>query len=430
MESNQAISIARPSKQRLATQERLLEAIGESEWPYRAVFEHAAIGMAHIGLDDHLLLVNQCYCDIVGYSRDELLRMKFQDLTHLDYVEASLAHQQRLLAGEADTYAMEKRYIRRDGSTIWVRTTVSLIRTPSNEPAHFVAIVEDINERKQLERRTRESLEGLLRESAEAHASELTLREAKRRMDEFLGITSHELRTPLTTIKANVQFAKRRLKKIAVPAATAAEDIRDKLNEAQDLLGKAERQVEVLNRLVGDLVDISRIEADKMELRLRPEPCNLAAIVREVVAVQRRVTASRPIRLKIATRKVVLVIADADRLVQVLTNYLSNAQKYSPIGLPIEVSLRLQTGVAYVSVRDQGPGLPPAEQERIWERFYQAGCVKHHCGFSVGLGLGLYISSIIIEQHHGQVGVESAPGQGSTFWFSLPLFKEPSLNVP
>src|SRR5215468_6166497 len=201
MESNQAISIARPSKQRLATQERLLEAIGESEWPYRAVFEHAAIGMAHIGLDGRLLLVNQCYCDTVGYSHDELLRMKFQDLTHLDYVEASLAHQQRLLAGEADTYAMEKRCIRRDGSTIWVRTTVSLIRTPSNEPAHFVAIVEDINERKQLERRMRESLEGLLQERAEACASELALREAKRRMDAFLGIASHELRTPLTSIK-------------------------------------------------------------------------------------------------------------------------------------------------------------------------------------------------------------------------------------
>ena len=603
MESYQAIEVAGPSERRLATQVRPAEGISESEWRYRAVFEHAAIGMAHIGLDDRLLLVNQCYCDIVGYSRDELLCMKFQDLTHPEYVETSLAHWRRLLAGEADTYAMEKRYIRRDGSTIWVRTTVSLIRTPSNEPAHFVAIVEDINERKQLERRTRESLEGLLQmaeaivelpgstgyasspsdlqdalpkasvigqrlvelvrsvlgcqrvsittvdlhtgelrslavvgisselerqwrerrpgfhlselfagsefaarllskevlvldmtrpplrdwpnpygihtmllapmfvgdqlvgllaldhghtrheysqeeialagaiaklaalvvererllqERAEARASELALREAKRRMDEFLGIASHELRTPLTTIKANVQYAGRQLKKIAVPGTAAAEDMSGKLNEAHDLLGKAERQVEVLNRLVGDLVDISRIEADKLELRLRLEPCNLVAIVREVVALQRQVIASRPIRLKIATRKVVLVIADADRLVQVLTNYLSNAHKYSPAGLPIEVSLRLQAGVAYVSVQDEGPGLPSTEQERIWERFYRAEGVKHQGGFSVGLGLGLYISRMIIEQHHGQAGVESARGQGSTFWFSLPLFKEPS----
>src|SRR5438552_599007 len=108
MESNQAVSIAGPSEQRLATRERFAEAVGESEWSYRAVFEHAAIGMAHIGLDDRLLLVNQCYCDIVGYSRDELLRMKFQDLTHPEYIETSLTHQRRLLAGEAGTYAMEK----------------------------------------------------------------------------------------------------------------------------------------------------------------------------------------------------------------------------------------------------------------------------------------------------------------------------------
>ena len=606
MESNQAVGIAGPSEQRLATRERPTEVVSESEWSYRAVFEHAAIGMAHIGLDDRLLLVNQCFCDIVGYSREELLHMRFQDLTHPDYLEASLAHLRRLLAGEADTFAMEKRYIRKDSSNIWVRTTVSLIRTPSNEPAHFVAIVEDINERKQLERRTRESLEGLLQmaeaivelpgstgyassapglqdalpetsvvgqrlvelvrsildcqrvsittvdprtgelrslaivgisselecqwrercsgfhlselftdsefaaylggkevlvldmtqpplrdrpnpygictmllapmlvgdqlvgllvldhgrkrheysqteialagamaklaalvvererllqERAEARASELALREAKRRMDEFLGIASHELRTPLTTIKANVQFAGRQLKKIAVPTIAAAEDMRGRLNEAQDLLGRAERQVEVLNRLVGDLVDISRIEADKLALHLRPEPCDLAAIVREVVAVQRQVIASRPIRLKIATRKAVPVIADAGRLAQVLTNYLSNAHKYSPPGLPIEVSLRLQAGVAYVSVRDEGPGLPPWEQERIWERFYRAEDVKYQGGFGIGLGLGLYISRMIIEQHHGQVGVESARGQGSTFWFSLPLFKEPSPTV-
>src|SRR5436189_5729944 len=123
MESNQAIEVAEPSEQRLATQERPAEGVGESEWSYRAVFEHAAIGMVHTGLDGRLLLVNQCYCDIVGYSREELQRMKFQDLTHPDYVEASLSHLRRLLAGAADTYAMEKRCIRKDGSTIWVRTT-------------------------------------------------------------------------------------------------------------------------------------------------------------------------------------------------------------------------------------------------------------------------------------------------------------------
>jgi signal transduction histidine kinase len=117
----------------------------------------------------------------------------------------------------------------------------------------------------------------------------------------------------------------------------------------------------------------------------------------------------------------VSVFADVGRLVQVVTNYLTNALKYSPADQPIEVRLSIAEQFAQVSVRDEGPGLSLAEQERIWERFYRVPGIEVQSGTGIGLGVGLYLCRTIIEQHDGQVGARSTPGQGSTFWFTLPL---------
>jgi signal transduction histidine kinase len=261
--------------------------------------------------------------------------------------------------------------------------------------------------------------ERLLYERAKAQANELALLEANRRMDEFLGMASHELRTPLTAINGNIQLAKRQLKKSMNDDGTLADDLPEKLKLVQTLLDRAENQAKVQNRLVGDLLDVTSIKANKVALKL--ELCDLATIVRKTVQDQCQAHPERVIHLQMPEDISVPVVADAVRITQVITNYLNNALKYSPTDRPVDVSLRVARKTARVSVRDQGPGLSVAEQKSIWERFYQVDRIKAQSGSAGGLGLGLHICKTIIEQHQGQVGVESTPGEGSTFWFTLPL---------
>ena len=256
--------------------------------------------------------------------------------------------------------------------------------------------------------------ERLLRERAAAEGKVEALAETNRRMDDFLSMASHELRTPLTTLKANVQLAQRQLKVLSVGRAA------QRLRPAQEMLTRGDRQVDLLNRLVGDLLDMSRIQSQRLELRI--EPADLAAIVCQATQEQRLAWPERTITLE-APDEPVPVEADADRIGQVLGNYLTNALKYSGSGCPVSVVLAVDDGVARVSVTDRGPGLPPDELERIWERFHRVAGIEVLSGSGVGLGLGLHIGKTLIERHGGTVAVASAVGDGSTFWFTLPLMQ-------
>jgi signal transduction histidine kinase len=264
--------------------------------------------------------------------------------------------------------------------------------------------------------------ERLLYERAKAQANELALREANRRMDEFLGMAGHELRSPLTAISGNIQLAQRQLKKSIDENGDGDGDLATKLELIKTLLDRAERQVKLQNRLVGDLLDISRIQAHKIMLEIGP--CDLVVIVREAVQDQCLLVPKRSIRLHMPAKATVPVVADADRIGQVVTNYLTNALKFSAADRPVEVLLTIEGQMARVLVHDEGPGLSQTEQQAIWERFYQVKSIKVKSGSGTGLGLGLHICKTIIEQHQGQVGVESSPGEGSSFWFTLPLAQE------
>jgi excisionase family DNA binding protein len=237
-------------------------------------------------------------------------------------------------------------------------------------------------------------------------------------LEAFMNAVGQELRTPLTTTQGVLQQARRLLQRaLESPLPDNAIDLLTKL---QDLLVRAERQVSAEIRLAGNLLDVFRIEANKFELSLAWY--NLVEIVRETITDHQELVAQRAFELEMPADDLVAVIADADRIRQALTNYLSNALRFSPADKPIKVSLEVSGRQARVSVHDKGDGIPDSEQSKIWERFPQGQ--RQPAGSAGGLGLGLYITKAIIHQHRGQVGVESRVGDGSTFWFTIPLADE------
>jgi signal transduction histidine kinase len=267
----------------------------------------------------------------------------------------------------------------------------------------------------------------LVRERAAARTQAADLARDNRRLEAFLSLAGHELRGPVMSSSLGVQFAVQRVDLLRHQAAQCDARLASQLSAVQDGLTTAASCLERLTRLVSDLLDLSRITSGQVgQLRGQPEPADLLTLVRTAVDEHRQLAPSRHIRLhQPPSRGEIRVWADADRLHQVLTNLLANALKYAPADRSVQVSVRVLKGWARVGVRDHGPGLPPEEHQRIWEAFHRAdgiavtGGTPHASAQS--LGLGLYITKTIIEQHHGKAGIRSAPGKGSTFWFALPM---------
>jgi len=249
------------------------------------------------------------------------------------------------------------------------------------------------------------------------HAVEVTEQVwVRQRMDTFLGIAGHELKNPLTSIKANVELSQRRVRK-ALEEMVHEEELQQTLESVSLMLKRATQQINFQNRLVSDLVDTTRIQAGKLELR--SAPADLNSIVRDAVEEQRQLAPARVIQLDLVADGAQMVNVDADRIGQVITNYLSNALKYSEQNILVRVE-PLDAEEVRVAVQDSGPGISKQEQERIWERFYRTPGSQVKRGSGIGLGLGLHICQTIIAEHGGHVGVDSVQGAGSTFWFTLP----------
>lgn len=260
----------------------------------------------------------------------------------------------------------------------------------------------------------------LLQEQARAKANEQKFQETTRRYEDCLSTTSHELRTPLTTIKGNLQLAQRRFTALGKRVEPSPE-MTSMLQRVEQPLKEALQNFGRLERMISELLDYSRIQAEKFVLR--EQTCNLIEVVRHAVEDTQKTLNGREILLSLPERETIPVYADRDRIGDVMHNFLTNAHKYSPAELPIKVSLSVEGTRARVAVRDEGAGIPAAEQARVWERFYRVPGIEvlAHSTSDSNLGLGLYLCAEIIELHHGQVGVDSAPGQGSTFWFTLNL---------
>ncbi len=369
------------------------EALAESEERFRSAFNYAGIGMAIVGLDGRWVRVNKTLCDIVGYDEAALLQKTFQDITHPDDLAADLVHLEGLLAGTQRFYHLEKRYIHRDGRTVWVRLTVSLVRDFDGRPVHLVSQIEDITDRKEL-------LDNLAQARDQALA-------ASRMKSEFLANVSHEIRTPMNGIIGMTGLL------MDTPLNT---DQREMANVVQS-------SAQGLLTIINDVLDFSKIEAGK--LRLDESDFELHQLVEETLSLlaphahQKRLELISDFAVGVATA----FHGDSGRIRQVLTNLTGNAIKFTEAG-EVVVTVRCQhlteeQGRVRIEVRDTGIGIAPHLQARLFQAFTQAdGTTTRRYG---GTGLGLAISRQLVQLMGGEIGLESEPGRGSTFWFHLPL---------
>ena len=230
--------------------------------------------------------------------------------------------------------------------------------------------------------------------------------------DEFLSIASHELRTPVTSIKGYTQLAKTLIKE-------------GDLNTSEEYLDVALDQIDRMSRLILELLDVSRIETGRLEIRREPIPWS--TFVRDVVHHHHTAVSDRRFQINIPEDDKV-VLGDRDRLEQVLGNLLENAVKYSPDGSEILVTVEERGEQVVTSVSDRGIGIPADELGQVFERFHRG---RHVSSTNYGgLGLGLYITKQIIERHGGTIWVESRENAGTTFFFSLPTANVAAENVP
>jgi signal transduction histidine kinase len=249
---------------------------------------------------------------------------------------------------------------------------------------------------------------------------EFVLQETNQLINEFLNITSHELRTPLTATMGNIQLAQRRLEALKRHATDLSETLSKYIKQVQQPLENASQSAQLQEQIIRNMIDDARIQSHTLTLHMRR--CNLIKLVQEVVAKRQQQAPERRIILDIRhTEETVPIIADADRIKQVIDIYLTNALNYSPGDRTVTVQLTVEGSMARVSVHDEGPGIPPEEQEHIWKRFYRAKGIAVQHELDLSLGLSLYICQELIKYHHGGVGLQSVPDHGSTFWFTLPV---------
>ncbi len=260
--------------------------------------------------------------------------------------------------------------------------------------------------------------ERLVSEREAAHAGEFASREATQQMKRFTAMAGHEFRTPLAIINQYLFAGKRALNSGLSGGAHEAAPAQA-IQTAQMFMDKIDQAAKRVSHLLDDLLQVSRAQTGK--LLVRPQPCDLIGIVSAVVEEQRQMNPTRQVRLLLPAKQRAIALADAERIRQVVTNYLTNACKYSPREQPVDVRVQLSHGAARVSIRDWGAGLTAADKKAIWDCYYQSPNVERQAGSEEGLGLGLYVCRMIIEQHHGLIGVKSSVGKGSTFWFTLPL---------
>jgi PAS domain S-box-containing protein len=377
-------------------------ALKHSEERFRAMFEQAAIGVATISCDGTWLRVNQTMRDITGYSHEELKQMTIHDLTYPDDFQVSPKQIERIVNGEIDHYQIEKRYVRKDGEVVWVHVSASMLGEPGSNEAYLMTVIQDITERKNAEDMVAQYTDQLLKANRDLQAKQAEL-------EEFIYTVSHDLKAPVVSISGF--------------SGLISEKFGDALDDTGTrYLDRIRYNSEVMEELIGDLLELSRIDRADEETN----PVNGDTLVDEILESFSVAAANKNVRLIKLCR-----LPDIDgrlhRVRQLITNLVDNAIKYMPdrqdalveVGFdPDTLSPDGVSGAFFV--RDNGAGIPEEFHGRIFGMFQR---VRSNGSQAEGSGVGLAVVKRIVEKHGGELWIKSEVGKGTTFYFTLPVLR-------
>ncbi|MBW4580774.1 MAG: PAS domain S-box protein [Tildeniella nuda ZEHNDER 1965/U140] len=375
IEANQTISGAVVTVRNLTELKRAETALRDSEARFRSAFHDAPIGMALISMDDRWLKVNPMLCGMLGYVEVELLALPASALVHPEDIKLLQQGVEQALSQQRNATQTALRYQCKGGRTAWGRLSLSLVRDAQNQPLYYVAQIQDVTEQQAVDQMK----------------------------NEFIAIVSHELRTPLTAIKGFLGLLHTGI-------------YADKPEKAKRMVELALSSSDRLVRLVNDILDLERLSSGKVELVM--ETCQADDLVQRAVEGVQSIADEAQVSLLVVPSSA-QVWAAPDALIQTLTNLLSNAIKFSPAHATVTLSVQAQASSVLFQVTDQGRGIPLDKLKTIFGRFQQVDVSDARQ--RGGTGLGLAICQSIVQQHNGSIWVESALGQGSTFFFTVPI---------
>jgi PAS domain S-box-containing protein len=384
----------------------LAESLAVSERKYRSVFENAAVGVARLSLDGQWLEVNDHLCESLGYSRGDLKSLTFPEIINREDREEGAQQAERLARGEVSRYEMDVRFIRKDGSPVWVHVTGSSVWDGHGKMQYLVVLVEDISTRKQAEEELQRLNLELERRVLERTSELLNLNQE---LESFNYSVAHDLRAPLRGVDGF--------------SHVLLEEYGDKLDEeGRQYLQRVRAGASRLGELIDALLGLSRLS--RGELRLAR--VNLSFIAEDVAAALIGQDPSRRVKFDVAPR--LFALGDPDLLRKLIATLLENAWKFTrhTTNARITVGYRKQGGTGAFFVRDNGVGFDPRYSSKLFLPFQRL----HAPGEFEGQGVGLATAQRIVKRHGGRLWAEGKVGEGATFSFTLSVAVSPRSPQP
>lgn len=361
----------------------------ESEAKFRSAFEDSSIGEALVAPDGKFLQVNNSLCEIVGYSKTELLHKSFQEITHPDDLDLDLNYVRQMLSGEIDTYQMEKRYFHRSGSLVWVLLNVSSVQNVDGKILYFISQIQDITGRKQAEAQLNKLVNELERSNQE--------------LEEFASIVSHDLISPLHKQQMFIDL-------LQEDCGTALDE------QGKEYLKRMTGFNLKMERLVRSLLTYARVTTQVQPFTT----ISLNEVIQDILIDLESEIVS--LEAKIEVDELPIIKGDRVQIRQLFSNLLQNALKFhSPNRIP-QITItqlpanNLKDNVARIMVVDNGIGFEPEQQSKIFTPFHRLYSYNKY----KGTGLGLAICEKIVKRHQGTITACGQPKQGATFTICLP----------